>query len=251
MSGGVDRTVRVRDLNNPNHTFRVLRGHCGGIKCIDVAEKGIIASGSNDNNVKLWDIFTGKFLRTLRGHSLEINAVCFVNDSSWLLTGSEDNMFRVWDVLNGTRLRIFKGHEGATISSIASIYVPGVVPPFAIIGGTERESYTSQLMNPIEIWRLDSTELVAKCTGHRDEVAALSVFLQISDGVILCEAISGGVDKSLRFWDLTTFLNDYLKTLEADDLHSLGNTEQSDDLSKIGLEENDLDELEPSLYSDL
>jgi WD40 repeat protein len=109
VSGGVDRVIRVRDLHRPKEVYKELRGHGDGVKALDVSDKGVIASGSNDNDVKLWDIFTGKFLRTLRGHFLEVNAVHFVKESPWLISGSEDNMFRVWDYSTGERLRIFKG----------------------------------------------------------------------------------------------------------------------------------------------
>lgn len=232
--------IRVRDLNNLDEAHYELRGHSGGIKCIDISEKGVIASGSNDNNVKLWDLFTGKFCRTLRGHSLEINAVNFIKNSTWLLTGSEDNMFRVWDIANGERLRVFKGHDGATITSISSIYIPGFVPPLAIIGGTERESYISQLMNPLEVWRLDTAELVARCTGHRDEVAALATYCERSEDCIRCEVFSGGVDKLLRIWDFTPFLSNYMSELEnIDDMLSLEDSSlNSGTISKLADEED-------------
>jgi WD40 repeat protein len=109
ISGGVDKIIRVRDLNNPKTIIHSLRGHTGGVKCIDVTERGLIASGSDDNTVKLWDLFNGKFLRSLRGHMLEVNAVAFIKESTWLVSGGEDRVFRVWDTTEGARLRIFKG----------------------------------------------------------------------------------------------------------------------------------------------
>ena len=40
----------------------------------------MIASGSKDATVRLWDAETGRFLPTLRGHSWEIKAVAFSPD---------------------------------------------------------------------------------------------------------------------------------------------------------------------------
>ena len=51
VSGGVDKVVRITDLSYCNEPLKVLRGHTGGVKCLDVSEKGMVASGSNDNNV--------------------------------------------------------------------------------------------------------------------------------------------------------------------------------------------------------
>lgn len=211
VSGGVDKIIRVRDLSNPKTIIHSLRGHTGGIKCVDVTERGLIASGSDDNTVKLWDLFNGKFLRTLRGHMLEINAIVFIKESTWLVTGSEDKVFRVWDTTEGTRLRIFKGYSGPTITSLACIYSPGVCPPLVIVGGTEREDSVTSV---IEVWRLDTGDLIGRCNGHRGEVAAIAAYIDVNEGDVTCEVATGGIDKTMRLWDFTSYLAEVLPTFE-------------------------------------
>jgi WD40 repeat protein len=56
-----------------------------------------LATGSNDDTVKLWDAATGQELLTLKGHSNSIFSVAFSPDSKRLATRSEDGTVKLWD----------------------------------------------------------------------------------------------------------------------------------------------------------
>lgn len=111
VSGGIDKVVRVRDLRQSSGVLHTLRGHTDTISSLDVAESGVIASGSADTNVRLWDYASGAFIRTLRGHILTVSSVRFVANSPWLLSAGLDGTFRVWDHCTGQRLRLLKGNS--------------------------------------------------------------------------------------------------------------------------------------------
>src|SRR5438067_594037 len=75
----------------------------------------IVASGSWDKTIKLWDVSTGAELRTLKGHSSFVNSVAFSPDGKILASGSGegvgpvDNTIRLWNVSTGAELRTLKG----------------------------------------------------------------------------------------------------------------------------------------------
>ncbi|MDD1417536.1 serine/threonine protein kinase, partial [Dolichospermum sp. ST_con] len=55
------------------HTFS---GHAHAVKSLAFHPQGqILASGSWDKTIKIWDINTGLALDTLTGHKLQVNAV--------------------------------------------------------------------------------------------------------------------------------------------------------------------------------
>jgi WD40 repeat protein len=59
-----------------------------------------LASGSWDSTVKIWDVKTGKELKTLRGHAGFIYGLAFSPDSRWLATASgsaSHGEVKVWD----------------------------------------------------------------------------------------------------------------------------------------------------------
>ena len=60
----------------------------------------IIASGSEDETVKLWSLEDGSLIRTLDGHTDWVISVTFSPDGKLLGTGSYDGTVKLWRVNN-------------------------------------------------------------------------------------------------------------------------------------------------------
>jgi WD40 repeat protein len=58
----------------------------------------VLASGSDDETVKLWDAGTGAVLQTLESHSDTVNAIAVSPDGKLLASGSDDETVKLWDV---------------------------------------------------------------------------------------------------------------------------------------------------------
>ena len=69
----------------------------------------MLASGSGDNTVRLWEVASGKLLRTLEGHKDAVLSVVFYLSGRTLASGSGDNTVRLWEVASGKLLRHSKG----------------------------------------------------------------------------------------------------------------------------------------------
>ncbi len=77
---------------------------------------GILASGSSDHTVKLWETRSGKLLHTLGGHQRWVCSVAFDPQGETLASGSADNSVKLWDARDGKLLRTLKGHQGTVVS---------------------------------------------------------------------------------------------------------------------------------------
>jgi WD40 repeat protein len=78
-----------------------------------------LATGGEENTVKIWDVETGRELRTLRGHNGDIYSVAISPDGRLVASAGEDSTVKVWDSHDDYRLvRSFRGHTGL-VSSLA------------------------------------------------------------------------------------------------------------------------------------
>ncbi len=77
-----------------------------------------IATGSADNTAKLWDVASGRELRTFIGHTGDVRSVSFSPCGKYLITGSSDRTACLWEVVTGKRIRTFDKHS-EIVTSVA------------------------------------------------------------------------------------------------------------------------------------
>ncbi|KAF2492740.1 sulfur metabolite repression control protein-like protein SconB [Lophium mytilinum] len=91
---------------------KVFKGHSNGVMCLQF-DDNILATGSYDATVKIWDIETGKEIRTLVGHEAGIRCLQF--DETRLWSGSIDKTIKVWNWHTGECIRTLKGHTSGIV----------------------------------------------------------------------------------------------------------------------------------------
>jgi len=105
-----------------NIYLKTLKGHTKPVRSVAWSPDGkYIASGSDDNTVRIWDASSGKLLRTLEGHTFFVSSVFSVAwspDSKYIASGSLDLSVRIWDASSGKLLKTLKGH-GDPVNSVA------------------------------------------------------------------------------------------------------------------------------------
>ena len=88
--------------SNWNALQQTLEGHSGAIYAVAFSSDGkLVASGSDDGTVKLWDTATGALQWTLEDHSGLVNAVAFSSDGKLVASGSHDGTVKLWDAATG------------------------------------------------------------------------------------------------------------------------------------------------------
>ncbi|CEJ62508.1 Putative WD domain protein [Penicillium brasilianum] len=82
--------------------LQTLEGHSDSVPSVAFSRDGrLLASGSDDKIVKLWDPATGALKHTLEGHSDLVWSVAFSPDGQLLASGSEDKTIKLWETATG------------------------------------------------------------------------------------------------------------------------------------------------------
>lgn len=139
---------------------RILRGHADRISSVAWHPSGdMVATGSYDSTVRLWDVETSTCIGVLEGHTGSVTCVAFDRAGARLASGSFDQTMRIWDVASRRSVRIFEGHE-EMVSSVA--WSP-----------SERYIATGSQDNTGRIWDVSSGAAHLVLTGHRGWVRSV------------------------------------------------------------------------------
>jgi len=88
----------------------------------------LLASGSFDESLRVWDVKKGECLKILPAHSDPVSAVHFNCDGTLLVSGSHDGLCRIWDTATGqvfdfsTHRTHFSHMSHPTFSHISPFY---------------------------------------------------------------------------------------------------------------------------------
>ncbi len=72
----------------------------------------MLASGSDDRAVRIWDMRKGRVLYTLEGHESEVISLLWAPDGQKLCSGSIEEVVVLWDAETGDLLKSFEGYYG-------------------------------------------------------------------------------------------------------------------------------------------
>ncbi|MBP5977901.1 protein kinase [Brasilonema sp. CT11] len=169
------------DSYSPN----TLKGHSSDVNSVAFSADGkTLASGSDDETIKIWNLANQQEIRTLKGHSGWVWAVAFSGDGKTLASGSADKTIKLWNLETGQEIATLVGHT-AGVSSIA----------FSPDGKTLA---SGSLDHTIKLWNLETGKKIYTFKGHSKAVASIAFS---PDGNTLA---SGSWDKTIKLWNLAT-----------------------------------------------
>ncbi len=169
----------------PSWSFlRTLTGHLDWVGSLAMSSDGqILASGSYDKTIKLWQLPTGELIDTLSRHSKGVLCLAMSPDGQRLASGSFDEKIELWRLDTRESIKTLKGHT----SSVRSLAISPDCQ--TLISGSFDET--------IKLWRLDTGELLGNLTQTAGQVSAIALS---ADGQTLASGGSDGII-SLRLLD--------------------------------------------------
>ena len=146
--------------------------------------KYLAAGYSQDKDLYLWEIATGKVVRKFVGHTAAGNGVSVSADGKRMLSWGygEDRTLRLWDVETGKELKKLEGHTEKA---------EGVFSPDG------KKVLTFSPDKTLRLWDTDSGKELKKLEGHDDAVTGCFS----PDGK---QVLSSSADHTIRLWDVET-----------------------------------------------
>jgi WD40 repeat protein len=170
---GAQETTRPELVLQTGHAMRV-----DGLAFSPDAK--LLASGSKDNTVRLWDAERALELRKLAGHAAWVKAVAFSPDGRWLASGSVDGVVKLWEVTTGRELKSMSG--GGSVNALA------FSPDARLVAAGNAE-------NSVPVWNTATGQAERILSGHAGAVLTLAFS---PDGRLLA---TGARDNSIKLWD--------------------------------------------------
>ncbi|EDQ92840.1 uncharacterized protein MONBRDRAFT_4901 [Monosiga brevicollis MX1] len=108
-----DYTGARRHLSYADATSTVI-GHGRTGYCLEVEPSaGIVITGADDSNIKVWRSADSRLLATLRGHKSELSDLSVDATGRYLASGDMAGVLRIWDLHKGVCIETHQPHRGA------------------------------------------------------------------------------------------------------------------------------------------
>lgn len=188
----------------------------------------LLCAGSEDSNVKIFDVNTKSLLRVFKGHKSGVHRCHFTSDNKSIASFSDDKTVKIWDVASESETIEFSSHEDYVRAGAVSPVSPTIV----LSGSYDRKVrlfdsrtnaeavFTLDHGHPVEsvlflpsggillsaggteirVWdALAGGRLLARVSQHHKTITCLGL---ASSGSRL---VSGSLDRHVKIYDVSTY----------------------------------------------
>ena len=94
--------AKVVEVNVKGKVLSAFIGHSARVSCLDISHnKKMMASGSDDKTIRIWDAKTRQTRFVLEGHGWKVTSVHFSNDDRYLISSCNNGEVKIWNLQTG------------------------------------------------------------------------------------------------------------------------------------------------------
>ena len=187
-----------------------LKGHIGSVNSLEFIDVGsLLLSGSNDHNIKIWDVESGSLIRTFSEHITVTRDAKFTPDGKSVISAEDDYLIYWRNAVSGQigRLPMY-GHSGSVLTVDMSTDMQ------IIVSGSSDKT--------VKIWDAQTGEMLNSIAAHNKSV------YQVEFNPVINQFASCSSDSTIKIWDsesaeLIKMLDDNDCKVNAISYHPSGN----------------------------
>ncbi|HUA64491.1 MAG TPA: protein kinase, partial [Alphaproteobacteria bacterium] len=206
-SASKDMDVRIWDASTGVHRA-TLSGQSGMVTSVAFSPDGqLLVTACADGTVKLWNAKTGSEITAFKGHDMWVSDALFLPGGQTIVSGGQDGNVKLWEV-DRKDLPTALEYHSATWNAT---YVEDSTEDGAVTEGVPGQDCCEVRFSPdgLRLVTLDDRPIIQVWDGEVQrslgaralpdaETVAATVFPDDR------EAVSAGIDRKLRLWDLTS-----------------------------------------------
>ncbi|MGM9847095.1 MAG: hypothetical protein ACI31F_03990 [Muribaculaceae bacterium] len=182
---GINNPIAIRELSTVEKLVINNEKYSTPMPIVSYCPNGkYIASGSWNDTIPLWNVATGKCVKTFEGHTSSVCSVAFSIDGRYMASGSSDNTIKLWNVETGECIKTFDGHK-ELVSSVT----------FSPNG---KNIASGSYDNTVKLWNLATGECI-KTFDVNSKLVESIVFSP--DGQTI---VSGSSSGTIKLWNVST-----------------------------------------------
>jgi WD40 repeat protein/tRNA A-37 threonylcarbamoyl transferase component Bud32 len=183
--GGETWLTIAQNASSKGTTVLTYRGHSMAVSAVAWSPDGkLIASGSGDNTVQIWDATNGNTLLTYQGHTDYVYDVAWSPDGKLIASCGNDGTVQIWDASDGRHILTYPGDPTMYVSAVAWS------PDGRFIASGSED-------NTVKIWDAATGHTILTYNEHTDSVNTVK---WSPDGKYIA---SGGDDDTVQIWGPT------------------------------------------------
>ncbi|MBI4662321.1 MAG: protein kinase [Verrucomicrobia bacterium] len=187
---------------------------------------GLLAAGTHQGAIKLWDVPSRQVLSDFLGHTLSVVTVAFSPDGKYQASGSSDQLVHLWDIGARKRRATYRGHRSGIIQvafapdgqTLATTSVDREIRFWRVEGETRQDVWTERgsplgfsadgrslitadTNQTLHFWDRSSGQETATLTLPTASATNFNSRAVSADGRRLAVALTNG---AVQLWDLHT-----------------------------------------------
>ena len=186
-----DERLRGWRFQDASDAGRVLTGHQAAALALAFSPNGaLLASGSADHTIKLWDVKTKRLLLTLRAHDEAVTALSFFPEQNLITSVGLDGKVILWNLIRDES-------RSGEIAAKPTVLLGSGEPLHALATSTDCVHLAvAGSSGSISIWNIRNKVVETTFRGHDGPISVLAY--SANPGVMA----SAGKDGTVRFWDM-------------------------------------------------